>query len=975
MARRAILLSLPLTAFCVAPLMAQETALQSPSEQEPVDPGVDPETGTIVVTAPRLPGQVDTDVPPLVELDEEDIAAYGVGSIADLVAALEPSTGSSRGRGGGRPVFLVNGIRVGSFREFRSYPPEAIRKVEVLPEEVAQKFGFPPDRRVINFILKPDYQSREVELELEAPDRGGYAQTEQEFTWLRISPSGRLNLNVEHNDTSLLTEAERDIIQTPGSLPTVAGDPDPAAARSLVADSRSFEATANWAAALVESGTSLSLSTGWDHSDSRRLSGLDTVVLTAPDGSREIRTFNGANPLSRETNSDTVTLAGSYARQLGDWQLTTTLDSSVSDVRTRIDRRAETAALQAAALAGAFDIAGELPDVSGAGFDTSRTRNYLGSGKATLRGRPVLLPAGELGLTLDAGYDWSRIESSDTRSLADARLTRGILSGGLNVNVPLTSVRDDFLAGVGDLSANLQARVDHLSDFGTLFDWSAGLTWSPLDDLTLTATYVESEEAPGLSQLGDPRTVTFNTPVFDFTRNETALVTVTDGGNPLLPAESQSDWKISANYKLPTKADLRFNVDYVDNTSRNVSAGFPTLTPAVEAAFPDRVTRNAAGRLVALDTRPVAFAQTKARRLVFGLSMRGQLGPEPERGENGRGGGGGRGEGRGQRPDIAAGGPPQQDGRFAQLRARFCELPEGQSPDLDGLPERFLERLRGEDGQVDPARVAEAQERICSGEGPPGGGGEGLAQLRERFCAAPEGTVPDLTGLPERLLERLRGDDGQIDPQRVAQARERFCGDDAGARGQGSGGRGPGGRGTGRGGPSSAAAMLPGRGGDGPRRPRYFLNLSHTLELDNTILVAPGGPLLDQLDGDSTAAFGFPRNSTTLQGGLFLDGIGLRVSANYLGKARIDGGPAAGASDLFVDDLATLDLRVFANLGELIGPNEGFLKDLRLSLSADNVFDGRRTVVDESGATPLRYQPLLIDPTGRFLGIELRKLF
>ena len=52
----------------------------------------------IVVTATRLPGQVQTDSPPVLELDEQEIAAYGATSIADLVAQLAPQTGSGRGR-------------------------------------------------------------------------------------------------------------------------------------------------------------------------------------------------------------------------------------------------------------------------------------------------------------------------------------------------------------------------------------------------------------------------------------------------------------------------------------------------------------------------------------------------------------------------------------------------------------------------------------------------------------------------------------------------------------------------------------------------------------------------------------------------------------------------------------------------------------------------------------------------------------
>ncbi|TNE51115.1 MAG: hypothetical protein EP341_07295, partial [Sphingomonadales bacterium] len=63
----------------------------------------------IVVSGERLRGQLDVEQAPVLELNEEDIQAVGATSVADLIAAIGPQTGSSRGRGGGQPVFLVNG--------------------------------------------------------------------------------------------------------------------------------------------------------------------------------------------------------------------------------------------------------------------------------------------------------------------------------------------------------------------------------------------------------------------------------------------------------------------------------------------------------------------------------------------------------------------------------------------------------------------------------------------------------------------------------------------------------------------------------------------------------------------------------------------------------------------------------------------------------------------------------------------------
>ena len=156
---------------------------------------------------------------------------------------------------------------------------------------------------------------------------------------------------------------------------------------------------------------------------------------------------------------------------------------------------------------------------------------------------------------------------------------------------------------------------------------------------------------------------------------------------------------------------------------------------------------------------------------------------------------------------------------------------------------------------------------------------------------------------------------------------------------------------------------------------RYFLSINHTIELDNQILIAPGLAPLDQLEGQATGAFGLPRHSTRLEAGIFGQGVGMRFSGRYTGSARLEGAAADGSSDLFFDDLARFDIRLFGDVGELLGENEGALKNVRVSLRMDNIFDARRDVRDANGEVPLSYQPDLIDPIGRYVGIDLRKLF
>ena len=81
--------------------------------------------------------------------------------------------GSARGRGGDQPVLLLNGQRISSFREMRDIPTEAIQRVEILPEEVALKYGYRADQRVVNIVLRQRFRSTVAQLGATVPTAGG----------------------------------------------------------------------------------------------------------------------------------------------------------------------------------------------------------------------------------------------------------------------------------------------------------------------------------------------------------------------------------------------------------------------------------------------------------------------------------------------------------------------------------------------------------------------------------------------------------------------------------------------------------------------------------------------------------------------------------------------------------------------------------------------------------------------------------
>jgi outer membrane cobalamin receptor len=602
------------TALAATPALAvDDQPVDTVSVQSDSDFGDDYED-EIVVTAPRLAGQLDTDFSAEVELDEADIASYGASSIAELLDALEPQTRSGRGRGGGRPVILVNGRRISGFGAVRNIPPEAIAKVEVFPEQVALQYGYAATERVVNFVLKSDFRQISAEAEAGIPTQGGQFKSELEPAFMAIGNNGRLNLNASWEHQTMLRESDRDLIPVTGGVAD-------AEARSLSPASDTYVIDGTLVRG-IDKVTEASVSLRFDQTDS--------LSLLGPGAG------GAGDPLRRDSRTQNWTSSASVNGMLGDWRWSATGNYSDADQRIFTDR-----------LGGTSDR-----------FDSSQ-QSF--GGNANISGSVIDGWAGPIRASITGSYTGLRFDSRSERggTITVTDLARDTPSVFGSLTVPLLD--PDYEVGkLGRLSLTLNAEVERPSDFSALKSWGATLNWGLTGNLSLLASFASDEAAPSMTQLGAAPLVTPAVTYYDFATGQTVQITTTTGGNPFLLAEQRRDLKLGLNWNVPMVDGLRFSIDYNRNRSLDTANSFPLLTPEIEAAFPGRVVRDGSGTLIALDQRPVNFDRATNSQIRWGINYGASFGQKEATASEGAGGRAG-----GRRGAEGADAPPPPDGSAA----------------------------------------------------------------------------------------------------------------------------------------------------------------------------------------------------------------------------------------------------------------------------------------------------------------------
>ena len=901
-------------------------------------------------------GSVVGDIAPEVTLSPADIRSYGVNNISDLLDELAPQTASDRGRGGAAPVILLNGRRISGFGEIRDLPTEAIQRVEILPEEVSLKYGYSADQRVVNIVLRRRFRALVGQAGVGTTTDGGGTSTNPEANLVRIHEDQRFSVNLRFQDQASLLESQRGVTSMAAGQPfdlrgniaalrggtspsidpalsglagepvTVAGVPASAATaapalaqfvtsanqpnvtdvspyRTLLGTSRTTSTNIVYAHPIFARSTA-TLNGSLSYATSDGLQGLPGTALTLPAGDPfspfgddvGLYRYLGTDPLRQHTATLTAHASAGLNGDRGHWRYSFTGSFDRTDVHSRTDTGIDTTALQGAleadsASVNPFGPASALP-LGGRLVDRVSQVTNSGAINAVAGGPLFALPAGPVGANFKLGFEDDSFNGSATRSglFQSNDLGRRNTNGQVNLDVPLTSRKENFLSAIGNLSANANVAVRQLSDFGTLHTLGYGLHWVPVTPIDLIASVTDDQGAPTVQQLGAPQVVTPQVRVFDYLAATTVDVTQLSGGNRDLHADDRRVMKLGLTLKPFPKSDLTIIANYLNTRTKNAIATLPEPTADIERAFPDRFQRDADGTLVRYDASPVNFDRERLNEVRYGFNFSVPLKSTLQR-------------------------------RFEAWRA--ARQAGKDVPPPFPIPERFRQRAeaRGSKGGATTAP---------DGSAPP---------------PAPDGAVPPPPG-----------------------------GNGGSPPGGGAGGGGFGGHGGGGWGGRGGGGGFGGRGGQSGGRLQVAIYDTWTLK--DTILIRPGVPVIDLLNGGSvTSGGGQPEHKVQLQLGYANNGLGVRLSGNYQTGTRVVAGLGDPADDLRFSGLATANLRLFADLGQI--PSlvaKPWARGARVTLELNNIGNSRLRVRDGNGDTPVRYQPAYLDPLGRTVRITFRKL-
>ena len=612
----------------------------------------------IVVIAERLRAELPGPIAAETSLDSDAIASLGASSVADILAQIASLTGGAQGRGSGGPVLLVNGRRIGSFDEVRNLPPEAIQRVDVLPEEAALRMGYPATSKPVNIVLKSRYAAITGELEDRFTTRGLRNDFNTEANGVDIAGDNRLNFNLQYQIGDAVSEARRGVLRPldarAASGAGIVSDPlggsllpltsafaavpssgrslaafasgfpadDTAAFHTLVPSTQQFTADATLARALAGAKT-ITVSARFDRLTALDLQGpavADVLIPPSPASpfaqTVELRrSLPGQAPVTRRNATNTYHL-GAQLAGFGGWQWSAAVNYDRTDFGQDRSGGIDTTALQAALAAHPLTDPFATPPTTllvPASQRHSASHYQQIAGELFASGAIATLPAGEVNLSLRSSLGHETIGAIDAGGTSN--LSRTHAGGQAALDIPLLGKQ----SAIGALDGGINGQLDHYSDAETTRGYGATLNWKPTKPVSLLLAWSRDQAVPTIAQLGATSDVSPDAASFDYTLARSVVAARTNGGNSALLPDHRSVAK--AELSLKPLPGLTLTSAYTRIADRDVLLAFPGLVSPFEAAFPGLIRRSAGGAVTSFDARPFNAAGEDRQELRLALAF------------------------------------------------------------------------------------------------------------------------------------------------------------------------------------------------------------------------------------------------------------------------------------------------------------------------------------------------------------------
>ncbi len=500
---------------------------------------------------------------------EEDISFYGFNSVGEVVDEVT----SRVGRSPDDVIFLVNGQRVSGLSDVADFPAEAIERIELFPQGAATEVGGVGNQRVVNVRLKPATTIYLANTKLAAATDGGFARYDGELSFTQIQGRRRLNLALQLRGNDALLESERDITQ----VSTAASDLGDF--RTLLPKNNEILLRGNFSDAISPNLNAL-VGTRFLQRGTDSLLGIDA------DG----------GPLTQNSQLTSLNTNAVVTGQFSEWLVTANASYGITRRRTLTDGvgAAPVTALQQRPITAVLQrIAGDLSVT-----------------------RPVMqLLAGPLTVTSRGRFSRDSVDAGGTS------FSQALHQFGGGITIPLTSNDRGPIKGIGAIDLGIDASLSDYSGIESFSNSIFTMNWRPADWLRVSGSLSTGQTPPSAELLSAPLITTPGTRYFDPLLNETIDVISIMGGNPDLLTQDDENRRIAIEIRPRMSRLSAFTVEYTSIRNRDIITAAPPANTLLLDAFPERFGRDATGRLIGVDFRPLNFARKSEEKLRYAFEL------------------------------------------------------------------------------------------------------------------------------------------------------------------------------------------------------------------------------------------------------------------------------------------------------------------------------------------------------------------